>query len=294
MRPVLIIGAPRSGTNLVRDLLCRLPGVGTWPCDEINPIWRHGNASYPTDELLPEHATDAVRRFVRRAFEKRVKRGGLSQVVEKTCANSLRVPFVRKIIPEARFIFLTREGPDAVASAILRWHSSFDLLYTLRKARFVPPSDFPGYLVRFLSNRLGRRSSPDGRLSTWGPRFRGMDSVVREQGVAAACALQWLRCVDSASAALSDLTPDRLISVSYRDFVTRPEEEMRRLARFLERELDRDRARKLTEGVTSSRLGSWRALLSPGDREVVERLLAPRQDRFSNPHAGAVDAHRNA
>ena len=50
-RPLVIIGAGRSGTNMLRDVLCRMPGLGTWPCDEINYIWRHGNRAHPDDEF---------------------------------------------------------------------------------------------------------------------------------------------------------------------------------------------------------------------------------------------------
>ena len=32
---VIIIGAPRSGTNILRDTLTSLSNVGTWGCDEI-------------------------------------------------------------------------------------------------------------------------------------------------------------------------------------------------------------------------------------------------------------------
>ena len=46
-RDVVIIGAPRSGTNMLRDVLTSLPGFATWPCDEINLIWRHGNRDLP-------------------------------------------------------------------------------------------------------------------------------------------------------------------------------------------------------------------------------------------------------
>ena len=51
-KPIIIIGAPRSGTNMLRDVLCNLDGVGSWPCDEINYIWRHGNVKNPSDEFL--------------------------------------------------------------------------------------------------------------------------------------------------------------------------------------------------------------------------------------------------
>ena len=48
---IIIIGAPRSGTNMLRDVLTALPGFETWPCDEINLAWRHGNRALPSDEL---------------------------------------------------------------------------------------------------------------------------------------------------------------------------------------------------------------------------------------------------
>ena len=41
--PVIVVGTGRSGTNMLRDALCVLPGFDTWPCDEGNYIWRHGN-----------------------------------------------------------------------------------------------------------------------------------------------------------------------------------------------------------------------------------------------------------
>ena len=54
---IVLVGAPRSGTNMLRDVLTALDGIGTWPCDEINYIWRHGNVRYPSDELPRENAT---------------------------------------------------------------------------------------------------------------------------------------------------------------------------------------------------------------------------------------------
>jgi hypothetical protein len=268
---------------MLRDLLCRLPGAGTWPCDEIGAIWRHGNAGHPTDELGPELATDDVRHFVRRAFEKLARRRGLELVVEKTCANSLRVPFVREIFPEARFIFVVRDGRDAVASAIERWNAPLDLRYTLRKARFVPASDVPRYLLGFVENRLQKLTVGQARHPTWGPRFEGMDAVLREQGIAAACAWQWIRCVESASAALRDLGPDRVARVRYAELVSRPAGELRRLAAFLELELDKARARELTSHVSAASIGTWEARLSPSQREVVEGLLQPRLHSLLEP-----------
>ena len=59
-RPMVIVGAGRSGTNVLREVLCSFPGFSTWPCDEINYIWRHGNRGAPTDELTPDDARPEV------------------------------------------------------------------------------------------------------------------------------------------------------------------------------------------------------------------------------------------
>ena len=115
--PVIIIGAGRSGTNMLRDLLTSAPGVETWPCDEINYIWRHGNLTEPSDEFSPLMATENVNSFIRNKFDKLFRLKDCSYIVEKTCANSLRVGFVSKVFPDAKFIHLIRDGRDVVASA---------------------------------------------------------------------------------------------------------------------------------------------------------------------------------
>ncbi|MDZ7809391.1 MAG: sulfotransferase [Arhodomonas sp.] len=164
-QPVVIIGAPRSGTNMLRDVLCSLDGVTTWPCDEINYIWRHGNLRYPSDELPPERATGSVRRYIRRQFDWVARRYGAETVVEKTCANSLRVPFVDAVVPEAKYLFIRRDGLDAVGSAMDRWTAPLDIPYLARKARFVPATDLPYYAGRYFWSRVYRLFSREQRLA---------------------------------------------------------------------------------------------------------------------------------
>ncbi len=146
---VVVIGAPRSGTNMLRDILTQFDGVATWPCDEINYIWRHGNIRCQTDCFEPHMARDSVRRYIREQFDWVAERYDARTVVEKTCANSLRVPFVDAVVPEARFVFIRRNGLDAVGSAMARWKAALDIPYLARKARFVPVIDIPWYAGRY-------------------------------------------------------------------------------------------------------------------------------------------------
>jgi hypothetical protein len=272
---ILIIGAPRSGTNLLRDLMTRLDGAGTWPCDEINFVWRHGNIRHPSDALPPALARPEVRRYIGGQFARLAKRLGLDTVVEKTCANSLRVPFVDRVIDDAKYVFIVRDGIDATASAARRWHAGLDLRYRLRKARYVPPSDVPYYLFRFLGNqlqRLGARGRPANR---WGPVFDGMAEAQRDAPTVGVCARQWRACVESAAAALATLPAARVHRVRYEEFVGDPVREFRRIADFAGKTVPRALADELRLEVSGESRGRGRAELTGEELALVRGIAGP-------------------
>jgi hypothetical protein len=233
VKPLLVIGAARSGTNLLRELVCQAPGFATWPCDEINLLWRHGNARHPDDELSPDQATPEVARHMRRRFDDIARRSGAANVVEKTCANSLRVAFVDRILPEARYLFIMRDGRDAAASAIERFRAPLDWRYTLRKLRFVPAADLPTYALQFARNRASRLLRRDRRLAFWGPRFRGFAEFARTATIAELCARQWRECVELAARDLGAIPDGRVLRLRYDDLVARPRETLRSVFAFL-------------------------------------------------------------
>ena len=239
-QPVIIIGAGRSGTNMLRDVLTKLGGIDTWPCDEINYIWRHGNRDEPTDEFTASHATNEVVSFIRSAFSSRIKSSGLDNfpaeqryILEKTCANSLRVPFVEAALPEAKYIHLIRDGRDVIASARKRWQAPLDVPYLLAKARYVPISDLFYYASRYLGNRLSKHRSRDKALAVWGPRFEGMLNIGKQHDLDHVCAHQWVRCVEKSEQAFAKLDSSKHHQVYYEEFVASPVEVLKGIADFL-------------------------------------------------------------
>ncbi len=228
---VIIIGAARSGTNILRDVVCSFDDFGTWPCDEINPIWRYGNLGWPNDALPRALATKPVRDYIRRSFLREWRRQGCPKfLIEKTCANCLRVEFVRAVFPEARFIHLQRNGADVTRSAMKRWSGEFELRkwsYLLAKLRFVPLSSLPFFGMRFLSRRLGRKAHFD----QWGPVVEWMPSDGPLHWI---CARQWASCAYRAARALDRLPMDRVHHLSYEVFVERPFSCLQDLFSFLD------------------------------------------------------------
>lgn len=277
---VVIIGAPRSGTNMLRDLLAELPGVGTWPCDEINYIWRHGNVRFASDIFSPEMATPRVKSFIQGHFDSYAQSNNLKVLVEKTCANSLRVGFVDAVIPDARYIFIVRDGLDAVGSALIRWKAELDIPYLMKKMRYVPPSDFPYYALRYFGNRLYRVFSGEKRLAVWGPVLNDMKNIFANHSLDEACALQWAECVERAEKDLSLIPNERVLRVKYEDFVSSPVAQFERVAHFLGQKLSPEITNRLASSVSSSSIGKGRIQLGVSGIERLTPLIYKTLNRY--------------
>ncbi|MCP4772058.1 MAG: sulfotransferase [Planctomycetes bacterium] len=276
--PVVILGAARSGTNMLRDVLCSLPGAETWPCDEINPVWRHGNLDVSHDAFPPELASASIKRFVRKRFRKQAKRSKATWMVEKTCANTLRVGFIHAILPEARFVHISRDGYDVVPSAMKRWKAPLDLSYTIAKARFVPWTDFPYYLWRFTSNRVARLGKRAERtVSTWGPRFPGMDKTSNDISLEELCARQWQSCEIAANEQLAHLPADQVLSIRYEDFVVNPLPNMQRIRKFLGADWSDEQLAASVTNVRPGSVGNGKRQLSEEQLDALAPFLQPER-----------------
>ncbi|EDY85642.1 conserved hypothetical protein [gamma proteobacterium HTCC5015] len=280
MNRLIIIGAPRSGTNMLRDVLTSLQGIETWPCDEINYIWRHGNVRYPSDEIPADRATPAVQKYIRGRFDSIAHKTGAEVVVEKTCASSLRVPFVDKIVPEARYVFIYRDGIDATGSAKLRWTARLDIPYILEKVRFVPKLDLPYYALRYFWSRFYRLFSRDKRLAFWGPALDNMQDILQKHTLDEVCALQWQRCVDQSEKAFSSMPADKVIRVRYEDFVQSPRDELKRVLDFMGREVSDDKIAAAVSSVSAKSLGKGRQSLGEDQVRSLEKLVGETLKRY--------------
>jgi len=279
-QPVVIIGAPRSGTNMLRDALSALPGWATWPCDEINYAWRHGNLRVPSDELTPEMATAPVRRQMQQQFDWVHARYHASVVVEKTCANSLRVPFVDAVLPNARYIFIVRNGIDVVGSAIQRWTAPADVAYLARKARFVPRSDLPYYATRYFANRVYRIFSRDRRVAFWGPQMQDLQALLARHTLDEVCAIQWQRCVDASADAFAAMPQSRWVEVSYEQLVANPMSELTRVTGALGFKVSGSELQRAATGIGTASVGKGRQQMGEQNVARLSAIVGDTLRRF--------------
>ncbi|HEX2241438.1 MAG TPA: sulfotransferase, partial [Actinomycetota bacterium] len=123
-RPIFIVGAPRSGSSLLHSVLVASRQIGHWS-GEAHEVWEadHHPAfrQWSSNVLEATDATpEAVARIRRQFF---LATGPRKRFLEKTPRNSLRIPFIETIFPDALFIHLKRDGRDNVNSLINAWRT---------------------------------------------------------------------------------------------------------------------------------------------------------------------------
>ena len=68
-RPIILLGAARSGTKILRSILGSHPRLSVVPYD-INYVWTMGNFGLGHDEQEPSDLKPEIRDFIRNFIEK--------------------------------------------------------------------------------------------------------------------------------------------------------------------------------------------------------------------------------
>ena len=267
MKELIIIGAARSGTNMLRDLLSSTGAISTWPCDEINYIWRYNHASHPNDVFSPEMAGEKEKKYIENQFRKISRKYKTDWVLEKTCANTLRVPFVNAVFPNAKYIHIIRDGRDVACSAKERWTAKLDIPYLFKKARYVPGKDLPYYAGRYTKSRIYKLFSKTGRISTWGPRFSDIDEVFEKHPLIVASAIQWMESVKAANDAFLKMPDTKVVEVRYEEFTKSPEKELERIISKLD--LPVNISEFNLEKVSNRSVGRWKKIITKEDSDNI-------------------------
>lgn len=229
---LILIGAARSGTKLVRDLIAAHPDVAKVPYD-ITYIWRLGNEDVPHDELPVELLTPQIKRRIQRRID--AFRSGAPQIIEKTVENCLRVLYVYAVFPDAFFLHLVRDGRDVVESAYRQWTAPPDWGHIIRKASTFPLGEAFGYAYSYAGNsfrRLMARNIASTSI-TWGPRYEGIDEDKACKELLEVCAIQWARSVEKALSGLRSLPSDQVFTIHYEQFVQSPHDHLKHIAQFV-------------------------------------------------------------
>ena len=220
------MGAARSGTNALRDSLTRLSDFGTWPCDEINGIWKYRSLSLGYDNLSKNDLSKAKTSYIRAQFANQFKKLGKPQfVVEKTCANSMRPSFVDGVFPEAKYIFIIRDGAEVIKSAKRRWRGDFEYNlaeYWIKKIKYIPTLDYFHYFYDIALKRLIKKILRRSELEAWGPTHPTIEKFKKECSLDDLVALQWSLSVISSWYYFRKMDSEKCVFLTYNELLKNP------------------------------------------------------------------------
>lgn len=259
--PVFVIGCSRSGTTITFETLAASGAFLNFGY-EIPQFWNalygpHSN-DWDSEAAGPEHARAEHRDAALRFFYQRL---GSGPVLDKTCINTMRVGYLHRLFPRAKFVFIQRDGRDNVSSMMDGWrYGRTDGGFGLEKffGRFPVPVAING-----------------GEFREWHfflpPGWRAYNQARLEE----VCAFQWISANRLALEARAGIPEAQWIQVRYEDLFERPVEMFQRIFQRLELPFtDAMRARCANLQPTSIVKGApkkekWKER----NAEAVERIL---------------------
>ena len=289
-RPIFVVAAPRSGSTLLFETLAAshhlhtLGGEAHWLIEDLAEL-RPSAPGVDSNRLTAEHFTAerAARIYaslavhVRDAENNVVPYGEGLRLLEKTPKNSLRIPFLDRLFPDASFVYLWRDPRESIASIIRAWKSGKWKTYNGLEG-------FPGPWSLLLP-----------------PGWRELRGKPLEE----IAAHQWSITNRIVLDDLATFAPERWTTLSYGDLIADPKAQVARLCAFLGIGIDAALAWRLNAPLphsaftlTPPRADKWREL-EPQVTQVLP-LVEPVWQRLREakevppaPHAPAVRASTN-
>jgi LPS sulfotransferase NodH len=245
-RPLFLVGAARSGTTFLGEVLGALPEISY----HHEPVATKAAARYVHEGRWSERRSRAFFRMVYR-WLLRVELDGGRRFAEKTPWNTFLLPFLARTFPDLQVIHIIRDGRDVAASHIRKpW-------------------------LRADSATSGKRE-PGGYL--YGPWAQwwvpATDRTAFETGPdVLRMSMAWRLFTDAALRDGPGLGPERYLELRYESLVTAPATEALRVLDFLGIDQPASRAAMLdaVRAADPGSVGSWRTAF---DEAQMERLMA--------------------
>ena len=255
--PVFVVGCSRSGTTVTYETIAmspRLLSFGHEIPEFWDSLWGPHHNGWESEAAGAEHALPAHRDAAQRYFFQRL---GLGRVLDKTCINVMRVPYLHALFPNARFVYIHRDGRDNVSSLMDGW---------LHDGHFA------------LGKLLGPFPCPvaidGGAFHEWSfflpPGWRDYNDAPLEE----VCALQWLTANRFALDASRQIPPEQWIRLRYEDIFDRPLAMFREVFERLELPFDDAIERRC-------------ATLDTRPTSIVKG--APKKEKWKTQHAAKIE-----
>jgi len=234
-------------------------------------------------------------------FIKYRNKRGTKLVVDKSPRNSLKIPFILEIFPNAKFVHILRDGRDATLSINREWkkrlaiagakekNDSFDYL---RAANVVKK-----WLIRqpYMMDRVRafwfethgnifKKSKHLNRLRWngdvgWGPRFKNWTDIYSKYSLLQFNAWQWTNCVKRINETWMSIPENNRIEIRYEELITKPDKTIERLLAFMQVDLNETFLSSIPK-LKSDNFNKWGKEFTDLELSEIKPILDPMLTSF--------------
>ena len=291
---LFIIGAGRSGTTFLADLISSHPDIHRLP--ELRYLWMTGCQWRDHDFRGVSDATPKVKQRIRNYISK-ISSNNAKVIVEKTPSNCFRIGLINEVYPGAKYIHIVRDGRSTALSSLKAYFGA--------KAFNAKSSGVVGNVGErklFLVNRLNQlkqkfsnRAIPcDGILPmlvlrlndvmrrvltkkppVWGARFPGLAQLYHQLMPYQMAALQWKYSVEAAlSGFLCHIKSENILTIEYEALIRSPDKQLKLIYDFVGVGA-LDTVEELSPVNVTMSDNDWSMELSSDERLEMESLMEP-------------------
>ena len=291
---VFIIGSPRSGTTILGELLDKHIQVNQWY--EPYFVWDHFFRTASHDERTAADATSQVERQIFKDFMNYRRRSNCLVLVDKSPRNSLKISYILKIFPQAKFIHILRDGRDVTLSIHKEW---------LRRKRIVQdPANKARFnyveAIKVIRRFLRRQPYIQDKIKAlwfethghflnkakqlnrlrwngeigWGPRFKGWENIFLRSSLLQFNAYQWLNCVNSIDRNWKSIQKNNRLAIRYEDLIINPKQKVSEITNFLGLKSNKEFLESLP-GLKANNYNKWKTEFTKEELKQIHPILTP-------------------
>lgn len=266
--PIIVVGAPRSGTKMLRELLTKHPKI-VGDQYEAERVWCFGQEDRNYKYISPEELTEENKAYIQQYFAKKVANCPGKYFVDKNAANTLRLDYVRVIFPECKIIHIIRDGRDVAASLRFRWQHPLNLKGVF-KERIFPIKEIPYFINRQTKYHFEKWFGGKKRVKLFGTYFEGIEEMLMSHSLIEVCGVQWRKNLEMAFHCAEKYDHTQYMEVRYEDIVCDPVVVMKAILKYLDIDWAEGIEEKIACYVRRDNAGKWQRTLSEED---VSRLM---------------------
>ncbi len=291
---VFIIGSPRSGTTILGEILDKHEKISQWY--EPYFVWDRHFRTHLHDERTAQEATPKISNQIYTDFLKYQQKTGSNIIVDKSPRNSLKMPFIRKIFPRARFIHILRDGRDATLSIHKEWLKRKNIVNDPQKTNHF---DYKNALIvvgkwlqrqPFVMDKIralwfethGHFINKKKHLNRlrwngdvgWGPRFKGWETFFYEKSMLQFNAIQWVKCIESIKKSWSKIPVEQKIEIRYEDLSSKGEQIITHIFNFLKLDTNTDFWESIPK-LKANNFNKWKNEFSNDQISQIHAILTP-------------------